>query len=82
MVTFTLRHGDSGENVIHVLPNLQKDRVIDLQMYLEVDPLNTDEEEEYILPFGYTDVVLLRDYLTSVINVYEKTGRENEESIE
>lgn len=79
MVTFTLRQ---GEDVIHVLPNLQKGRVIDFQMYLVADPSKPDEEEEYIVPFDYTDVVLLRDYLTSVISVYEKTGRENEDSEE
>lgn len=75
MAVFTLYHGDLGENKISVLPQLEKGRLIDLQMYLAQDPKNPDETAEFILPYNYNDVVLLRDYLTSVINLYEKTQK-------
>lgn len=82
MAAFTLYEGDWAQNKIHVLPQLDKGRVIDFMMELTPDNDNLDEKEEYILPFNYEDVVLLRDYLSSVINLYEKSGKENEESEE
>jgi hypothetical protein len=54
------------------LPQLEKDRLIDIMMYLAVEPGNTDESEEYEVSYKYDDVVLLRDFLTSVIDLYDK----------
>jgi len=75
MSDFTLYYGDFGQNKVSVLPTLQEDRLIDLQMYLCPNSDNTDESEEFILTYDYRDVVLLRDYLTSVINLYDKLNR-------
>ena len=82
MAAFTLYDGDYGEYKVSVLANLQKDRLIDLQMYLDKSPGNLDDSEEYILCYDYKDTVLLRDYLTSVINLFEKTRNDNSESDE
>lgn len=72
MADFTLYNGDNAEQIVTVLPQLEKDRLIDLQMYLCPNPKNTDDKEEYILSYKYEDVVLLRDYLSSVISLFEK----------
>jgi len=74
MADFTLYDGDYAEQVVTVLPQLEKDRLIDLQMYLCPNPKNVDDKEEYILSYKYEDVVLLRDYLSSVITLFEKQG--------
>lgn len=66
MADFTLYDGDYSENRISVLPILEKERLVDFQMYLGPD--NT----EHIVSFNQTDITLLRDYLTSVISIFEK----------
>jgi hypothetical protein len=74
MADFTLYNGDNGENRISVLPQLEKDRLIDLLMYLCPNKKNIHDTIEFELTFNYTDVVLLRDYLSSVIRLFEKQG--------
>ena len=75
MSDFTLYDGDFGQNKVSVLPTLQEDRLIDLQMYLCPNSDNLEEMEEFILTYNYKDVVLLRDYLTSVINLYNTLNK-------
>lgn len=63
---------DEGDEV-NFLSQLEKDRLIDMQMYLSLPGTKClQEREEFILTFKYGDVVLLRDYLSSVISLFEK----------
>ncbi|OQY76056.1 MAG: hypothetical protein B6D44_00235 [Ignavibacteriales bacterium UTCHB2] len=72
MADFTLY--DEGDEVAF-LPSLEKDRLIDMQMYLSLHGSKClHEREEFLLTFKYEDVVLLRDYLSSVIGLFEKQG--------
>lgn len=74
MAEFTLYHGDNAEDILSVLPQLEKKRLIDFQMYLCPNRKNADDKQEFILSYKYEDVVLLRDYLSSVIRLFEKQG--------
>jgi hypothetical protein len=51
---------------------LEKGRLIDLQMYLCPNRKNIEDKQEFILSYKYEDVVMLRDYLSSVINLFDK----------
>lgn len=82
MSNFTLYDGEFGEYKVSFLPNFQEERLIDFQMNLAKKPGNLDESQEYQLCYSYKEVVLLRDYLTSVINLYEKTPNKDSESKE
>ena len=70
MADFTLYDGDNAEYIIAVLPILEKDRLIDLQMYIPED--DGKSNKEVLTSYKYKDVVLLRDFLSSVINLFEK----------
>jgi hypothetical protein len=72
MADFTLYHGDNADDRISFLPTLEKDRLIDMLMYLCAD--RKSDAIEFLLTFKYEDVVLLRDYLSSVISLFEKQG--------
>lgn len=51
---------------INVIPTMMDFRFVDLQMYLP---------EEHELVLDYKDVVLLRDYLTSLIDLHKETKK-------
>lgn len=78
MAAFVLHDGDWGEYKLTFLPQLEKDNLILIMMDLAVEPGKTDESEQYEVSYNYDDVVLLRDYLTSVIDLYDKKEAEKE----
>jgi hypothetical protein len=72
MADFTLYDGDNGENRVSFLPTLEKERLIDLLMYLCPNKKDINDTIEFHLTFKYEDVVLLKDYLSSVITIFDK----------
>jgi predicted DNA-binding ArsR family transcriptional regulator len=71
MPDFTLYDGDNGEYILAVLPTLEKERLIDIQMFFPEDDGKSNKEVH--TTYKYEDVVQLRDYLSSIIRIYEKS---------
>lgn len=82
MAAFVLHDGDWAEYKLTFLPQLEKDRLIDIMMDLAIEPGDIEESEEYEVSYKYDDVVLLRDFLTNVIDLYDKKESEKEISKE
>lgn len=70
MPDFTLYDGDNGQYITAVVPHFETDRLIDLQQYFPDE--DGKNNIEIITSYKYEDVVQLRDYLTSIINIYER----------
>ncbi len=75
MPDFTLYDGDNAEYILAVLPHLETDRLIDIQMYVPED--DGKSNREILTSYKYEDVVQLRDYLSSLIRIYEKREAKN-----
>lgn len=69
MPDFTLYDGDNAEYIVAVLPHFEAERLIDLQMYFPED--DGKSNKEVLTSYKYEDVVQLRDYLSSIIRIYE-----------
>ena len=72
-MSFTLyQHSSLGQDDVTFIsyPEGESDRLIDIMMYLSQE--ESQERSEEMLSFGYNDIVLLRDYLSSVIRLYDK----------
>lgn len=63
---------ESGGKSLTIRPQFEEDRFMDLQMNQVADPQESREPEKHLLSINADDAVLLRDYLTSVINLYDK----------
>lgn len=71
MPDFTLYDIDKKEYTLPVLPTFEKERLIDIMMYFPVDDGKSNKEVH--TTYKYEDVVKLRDYLSSIIRIYEKS---------
>ena len=73
--TLKLFARESGGKSLTFRSQFKEDRLIDLQMDLVADPHESREPKKHLLSINADDAVLLRDYLTSVINLYDKKNR-------
>jgi len=71
MPDFTLYDGDNREYILAVFPTLEKERLIDIQMYIPEEDGKSIKEVH--TTYKYEDVVQLRDYLSSIIRIFEKS---------
>lgn len=79
MASFELHDYESGETKLSFIPQFKKYEFIHVLMYEYNNPGEPVQTTEYDGTFNYDDVVMLRDYLTSVIDLYDKKESEKKE---
>ena len=67
---------DDGMSRINIQPTLDDDdRVMDVMMWLETESKTIPKQEiEYHYLFSLMEVKMIRDYLTNIINEYERVN--------
>lgn len=69
MSDFTIYQGDSAEDILTVIPQIETERLFDFQIYHCADYKNPSDKIECIFSVSRNDAILLRDFLTSIINL-------------
>lgn len=59
-------------DTLEFMPIMEKDKLIDLMMYLHPDNKNKEHYEEYHFIFTYEEIFLMRNYFSSVIDLFDK----------
>lgn len=78
MASLELHDYDSGETILSVIPKFEKYEFIHVLMHEYNNPGEPVSMTTYAGTFHYDDAVLLRDYLTNVIDLYDKKESEKE----
>lgn len=77
MVSLTIHDGEDDLNQMILYPELTNERFIGLHVYFE-DEDNPGFNKENEFSFTYEDSILLRNYLSGMIDIYEKRGNKEE----
>lgn len=80
MASLVLNDYDYGESKLSFIPQFKKDEFIYVIMYEYNEPGEPVKTTEHGSMFDYDDVVLLRDYLSNVIDLYDQKKKEKSEN--